>query len=79
MTCVSSSPSKIPYGEFSPVRLQTNFQARDLRDNHASLSAVHIRLRSSLIPWLSVEPGPMCQILGLFVGRSATALSLPVY
>jgi hypothetical protein len=67
LTCVSPSPSKIPYGEFSPVRLQTNFQAKDLRDNHTSLSAVHIRLRSSLIPWLSVEPGPMCQILELFV------------
>jgi hypothetical protein len=27
-TRVSSSPSKIPYGEFSPVRLQTGFQPR---------------------------------------------------
>ena len=26
MTCVSSSPSKIPYGGFSPVRLQTGLQ-----------------------------------------------------
>jgi hypothetical protein len=68
LTCVSPSPSKIPYGEFSPVRLQTNFQTMDLRDNHAGLSAVHIRLRLSLIPWLSVEPGPMGQVLGLVAG-----------
>ncbi len=26
MTCVSPSPSKIPYGGFSPVRLQTGIQ-----------------------------------------------------
>jgi hypothetical protein len=28
MTCVSPSPSKIPYGEFSPVRLQTDCRRR---------------------------------------------------
>ena len=40
---VSSAPSKIPYGGFSPVRLQTNFQTSDLHDDGAGLSAVHIR------------------------------------
>ena len=34
MHCVSSSPSKIPYGGFSPVRLQTGLQPPP---SHASL------------------------------------------
>ena len=43
----------LPYGEFSPVRLQTNFQTSDLRNDGTRLSAVHIRLPASLIRWLS--------------------------
>ena len=35
---VSSSPSKIPYGGFSPVRLQTGFLRHDRRQLPASLS-----------------------------------------
>src|SRR3990172_7619452 len=31
LACVSSSPSKIPYGGFSPVRLQTDFRPRSSR------------------------------------------------
>jgi len=73
LTCVSSSPSKIPYGEFSPVRLQTNFQTKDLRADRAGLSAVHIRLRPSLIPWLSVESGLRARIHGLFAAHGASA------
>jgi hypothetical protein len=35
---VSSSPSKIPYGGFSPVRLQTGFLRRRLRQRPDRLS-----------------------------------------
>ena len=35
---VSSSPSKIPYGGFSPVRLQTGLLRHDLRQHHSGLS-----------------------------------------
>ena len=37
LTCVSPTLSKIPYGEFSPVRLQTNFQTSDLRGRRLPL------------------------------------------
>ena len=42
LACVSSAPSKIPYGGFSPIRLQTGFLGRSLRPAES-----HHRL----IPW----------------------------
>ena len=61
---VSPAPSKIPYGEFSPVRLQTSFQARDLHDTRRGLSAVHIRRLIPFIRWLSVRARPLARLSG---------------
>ena len=54
---VSSSPSKIPYGGFSPVRLQMDRQWRPSTTSRG-LSAVHIRLmRPSYTPPQLQLPG----------------------
>ena len=65
MTGVSATPSKIPYGGFSPVRLQASFQTNDLRDGCKRLSAVHIRAQIPLIRWLSVRTRTIRQVLRL--------------
>ena len=70
IACVSPAPSKIPYGEFSPVRLQTNFQTNDLHDARRGLSAVRIRRLTPLIRWLSVRT----QRLARFIGCSEHAV-----
>jgi len=67
-SCVSSTPSKIPYGGFSPVRLQTGIQSRPsppplgfkpragIRPVHGSLYATKVR-----------APAPVAQT-GMFSG-----------
>jgi len=63
LTCVSSTPSKIPYGGFSPVRLQTGFQPRPSPGGlyaaiaGASESCGHLRGMSSgfLLPGSPVQ------------------------
>src|SRR5438034_8244291 len=63
LTCVSSTPSKIPYGGFSPVRLQTGFQPRPSPEGlyaaiaSASESCGHLRGMSGGF----LLPGPPAQ------------------
>jgi hypothetical protein len=64
IACVSPAPSKIPYGEFSPVRLQTNFQTNDLHDAGRGLSAVRIHRLTPLIRWLSVQTSRLARFTG---------------
>jgi len=54
---VSSSPSKIPYGGFSPVRLQTELPRRDLR-RRAHPGGLYAASRSDVLPlWPSRASG----------------------
>ena len=55
---VSFSPSKIPYGGFSPVRLQTGFLRRDLRPLPISAAALYAANRPS--PYPCVPCGHVC-------------------
>jgi hypothetical protein len=75
MTWVSSAPSKIPYGGFSPVRLQTNFQASDLHGARRGSSAVHIRRLTPLIRGLSVRTQHARRALRQVGARGAKAQS----
>ena len=63
-TRVSSSPSKIPYGEFSPVRLQGRYVRRGLPNRHA-----HIVASLGLLPSF-VLSAFIVVILGLSRGTS---------
>src|SRR6266496_1784532 len=54
---VSSSPSKIPYGGFSPVRLQTGLLRHDLRQLHGGLS---VRSASATIALTYTRPIAFC-------------------
>jgi hypothetical protein len=56
-TCVSFSPSKIPYGGFSPVRLQTGIQ---LRPSPAGLYAVKAGTSESYGHFRGITVDPSC-------------------
>ena len=56
---VSSTPSKIPYGGFSPVRLQARFRNRALHTVSCALTRPLFGFHNSVLgtsPWLGLSP-----------------------
>jgi hypothetical protein len=62
-SCVSSTPSKIPYGGFSPVRLQTGIQPQP--SSEATSSGLYA----------ARSPGPCCGVASFEAGRPSPVTS----
>jgi hypothetical protein len=73
-TCVFPSPSKIPYGGFSPVRLQTEIQPPP-SSTVPGLSAARIRPETRLISGHRPGSKPLRPTKGLTVGEAGAPAS----
>jgi hypothetical protein len=73
-TCVFPSPSKIPYGGFSPVRLQTEIQPPP-SSTRPGLSAARMLPETRLISGYRPGSQRLRPTKGLTVGEAATSAS----
>ena len=73
-TCVFPSPSKIPYGGFSPVRLQTEIPPRS-SSTAPGLSATRIHPETRLIGGYRPESQPLRPTEGLTVAKTGAPVS----
>ena len=73
-TCVFPSPSKIPYGGFSPVRLQTEIQPPP-SSTQPGLSAARMLLETRLISGYRPGSQALRPTKGLTVGEAGTPAS----